>query len=65
MSSPWLSTGLAIAVLTGIFFQNALVRRPLSTPPSGAPFLSSRWSWLGWYANAQLSVVNVLTFTNC
>ena len=20
--------------------------------------------WLGWYANAQLSVVNVLTFTN-
>ena len=27
-------------------------------------FLAFTLVWLGWYANAQLSVVNVLTFTN-
>ena len=27
-------------------------------------FLTFTLVWLGWYANAQLSVVNVLTFTN-
>ena len=27
-------------------------------------YLTFTLAWLGWYANAQLSVVNVLTFTN-
>jgi NosR/NirI family nitrous oxide reductase transcriptional regulator len=58
-------TGLAIAVLTGIFFfQNALVRRPLVYTWVRRAFLVFTLVWLGWYANAQLSVVNVLTFTN-
>jgi NosR/NirI family nitrous oxide reductase transcriptional regulator len=58
-------TGLAIAVLTGIFFfQNALVRRPIVYTWVRRGFLMFTLVWLGWYANAQLSVVNVLTFTN-
>ena len=58
-------TALAIAALTGIFFfQNALVRRPLVYTWVRRGFLVFTLVWLGWYANAQLSVVNVLTFTN-
>lgn len=58
-------TGLAIVALTGIFFfQNALVRRPLVYTWVRRAFLTFTLVWLGWYANAQLSVVNVLTFTN-
>jgi NosR/NirI family nitrous oxide reductase transcriptional regulator len=58
-------TGLAIIVLTGIFFfQNALVRRPVVYTWVRRSFLFFTLVWLGWYANAQLSVVNVLTFTN-
>ena len=56
---------LAIVVLTGIFFfQNALVRRPDVYTWVRRAFLVFTLVWLGWYANAQLSVVNVLTFTN-
>ncbi len=36
-----------------------------STPGCGAASSLFTLVWLGWYANAQLSVVNVLTFTNC
>lgn len=58
-------TSLAIAVLTGIFFfQNALVRRPAVYTWVRRAFLAFTLVWLGSYANAQLSVVNVLTFTN-
>jgi NosR/NirI family nitrous oxide reductase transcriptional regulator len=58
-------TVLAILVLTGIFFfQNALVRRPDVYTWVRRAFLAFTLVWLGWYANAQLSVVNVLTFTN-
>lgn len=58
-------TTFAIALLTAIFFfQNALVRRPLLYTWVRRGFLTFTLVWLGWYANAQLSVVNVLTFTN-
>ncbi|CAM5221348.1 NosR/NirI family transcriptional regulator, nitrous oxide reductase regulator OS=Bosea thiooxidans OX=53254 GN=SAMN05660750_05061 PE=4 SV=1 [Bosea thiooxidans] len=55
----------AIIVLTGIFFfQDALVRRPKTYVWVRRAYLTFTLVWLGWYANAQLSVVNVLTFTN-
>ena len=58
-------TGVAILTLTGIFFfQNQLVRRPFLYTWVRRGFLVFTLVWLGWYANAQLSVVNVLTFTN-
>ena len=58
-------TGLALAVLTVIFFfQNQLVRRPRFYTWVRRAFLIFTLVWLGWYANAQLSVVNVLTFSN-
>jgi NosR/NirI family nitrous oxide reductase transcriptional regulator len=58
-------TGFAIVVLTGIFFfQNSLVKRPQLYTWLRRGFLVFTLVWLGWYANAQLSVVNVLTFSN-
>ncbi|ABD86002.1 4Fe-4S binding protein [Rhodopseudomonas palustris] len=55
----------ALGVLTLIFFfQNALVRRPLLYTWVRRGYLLFILVWLGWYANAQLSVVNVLTFVN-
>jgi NosR/NirI family nitrous oxide reductase transcriptional regulator len=58
-------TGLAILVLTAIFFfQNQLVRRRQLYTWVRRGFLLFTLVWLGWYANAQLSVVNVLTFSN-
>ncbi|MGX5736500.1 4Fe-4S binding protein [Bosea thiooxidans] len=58
-------TAFAILVLTGIFFfQDALVRRPQTFIWVRRAYLTFTLVWLGWYANAQLSVVNVLTFTN-
>lgn len=58
-------TSAAIGVLTLIFFfQNTLVRRPRVYTWVRRAFLAFTLFWLGWYANAQLSVVNVLTFTN-
>ena len=58
-------TGIAIAVLTVIFFfQNQLVRRPRFYTWVRRGFLLFTLVWLGWYANAQLSVVNVLAFSN-
>ncbi|YBV96521.1 NosR/NirI family protein [Phyllobacteriaceae bacterium JZ32] len=62
---PVAVTGAAIIVLTGIFFfQNALVKRPRLFAWVRRGFLLFTLVWLGWYVNAQLSVVNVLTFFN-
>jgi NosR/NirI family nitrous oxide reductase transcriptional regulator len=58
-------TAVALGVLTGIFFfQDQLVRRPAVYRWVRRGFLLWTLVWLGWYANAQLSVVNVITFTN-
>jgi NosR/NirI family nitrous oxide reductase transcriptional regulator len=58
-------TALALGALTLIFFfQNLLVRRPVLYTWIRRAYLVFVLVWLGWYANAQLSVVNVVTFTN-
>ena len=63
--SPSASPLLRSLVLTAIFFfQDALVRRPKLYVWVRRAYLTFTLVWLGWYANAQLSVVNVLTFTN-
>ncbi len=55
----------AIGVLTGIFFfQDWFVRRPVLYDRVRLAFLVFTLVWLGWYAQAQLSVVNVLAFLN-
>jgi NosR/NirI family nitrous oxide reductase transcriptional regulator len=67
----WQSKAVAIAVLglmlialTGIFFfQDALVKREVLYDRIRLAFLVVTLFWLGWVAQAQLSVVNVLTFT--
>jgi NosR/NirI family transcriptional regulator, nitrous oxide reductase regulator len=59
------TTIVALGALTLIFFfQNALVRRPEVYTWVRRGYLLFILVWLGWYANAQLSVVNVLTFAN-
>nr|WP_245258907.1 NosR/NirI family protein [Chelatococcus sp. GW1] len=56
---------VAIAVLTLIFFfQDWLVSRPLLFTWVRRGYLAFTLFWLGWWMNAQLSVVNVITFTN-
>ncbi len=56
---------VALGVLTGIFFfQNILVRHPLLTDRLRLGFLAFTVVWIGYYTQAQLSVVNVLTFVN-
>ena len=58
-------TVAALAILTIIFFfQNVLVRRPVLFTWVRRVFLTFTLVWLGWYANAQLSVVNVIVFAN-
>ena len=55
----------ALVLLTGLFFfQDWFVRRPRLTTWVRYGFLAFTLVWLGWYAKAQLSVVNVLTFSN-
>ncbi|MDK1385707.1 regulatory protein NosR [Sinorhizobium sp. 8-89] len=55
----------AVPVLTLIFFfQDWLVKRPVLFGWVRRGYLTFTLVWLGWYANAQLSVVNVLTFFN-
>lgn len=55
----------ALLVLTAIFFfQDWLVKRPKLFAWVRTSYLVFTLVWLGWYANAQLSVVNVLTFVN-
>ena len=59
------TTIAALGALTLIFFfQNSLVRRPRLYTWVRRGYLLFILVWLGWYANAQLSVVNVLTFAN-
>lgn len=58
-------TTAALIVLTAIFFfQDWLVKRPTLFAWVRRGYLLFTLVWLGWYANAQLSVVNVLTFVN-
>lgn len=58
-------TVAGILVLTAIFFfQDMLVKRPVLFGWIRRGYLLFALVWLGWYVNAQLSVVNVLTFTN-
>ncbi len=55
----------AIAVLTAIFFfQDWLVKRPVLYDRLRLTFLAFTLFWIGWYAQAQLSIVNVLAFFN-
>ena len=59
------TTIAALGALTLIFFfQNTLVRRPKVYTWVRRGYLLFILVWLGWYANAQLSVVNVLTFAS-
>ncbi|HYG89362.1 MAG TPA: 4Fe-4S binding protein [Azospirillum sp.] len=56
---------VGLTVLTGIFFfQNQLAQRPRLTRWVRTGFLAWTLLWLGWWANAQLSVVNILTVAN-
>lgn len=58
-------TTFMLVVLTAIFFfQDWLVRRPKLFTWVRRGYLLFTLVWLGWMLNAQLSVVNVLTFTN-
>jgi NosR/NirI family nitrous oxide reductase transcriptional regulator len=58
-------TVAALLVLTVVFFfQSWLVSRPRLFAWVRRGYLLFTLVWLGWYANAQLSVVNVLTFVN-
>lgn len=54
----------ALSLLTGILiFQNAIAARSGWHRWLRLGFLTFVLFWLGWYASAQLSVLNVLTFT--
>ena len=54
---------LALGVLTAIFFfQDWLVQYPILTDRVRLGFLLFTAVWLGFYQQAQLSIVNVLTF---
>lgn len=56
---------VALAVLTGIFFfQDWLVRRPVLSRRIRTGFLLFTLFGIGFYASAQLSVVNILTVFN-
>ncbi|GLQ05168.1 FMN-binding protein [Sneathiella chinensis] len=55
----------AITLLTLVFFvQNQIVRRTILTDRLRIAFLLFTLFWIGFYAQAQLSVVNVLVFAN-
>jgi len=68
----WHERRLDIAVLTAalgllttmLTFQRQLTRRRRLWAGLRTGFLAFTLVWLGWYATAQLSVVNVLTFTD-
>ena len=56
--------GVALTILTGIFFFQAwLTKRPALFRRLRLGFLVFTLLWLGWYAHAQLSIVNVFAFT--
>ena len=55
---------IALLTLIGIFFfQEQLTRHEVFYQRFRICFLLFSLFWIGWYAQAQLSVVNVLTFT--
>ncbi|VAW64110.1 Nitrous oxide reductase maturation protein NosR [hydrothermal vent metagenome] len=57
--------GIALSVLTLIFFfQDWLVKRPKLTDQVRVGFLVFTLFGIGWYFNAQLSVVNILAMFN-
>jgi NosR/NirI family transcriptional regulator, nitrous oxide reductase regulator len=68
----WRGKPVKIAIILGallilgaiFFFQDWLVRRPVLYDRVRLAFLVFTTVWIGWYAQAQLSVVNVLTFAN-
>jgi len=54
---------LALTVLSGVLvFQDAIAKRRELYQGVRYAFLAFTLIWLGWYAGAQLSVLNVLTF---
>jgi len=54
---------IGLSVLTAIFFfQDWLTKRPVLTDRIRIAFLIYTVFWIGFYSQAQLSVVNVLTF---
>jgi NosR/NirI family nitrous oxide reductase transcriptional regulator len=56
---------VALLALTAIFFfQDTLVRRPVLYRRLRLAYLIFTLFWLGWYADAQLSVVNILAFAS-
>ncbi|KAA0888519.1 NosR/NirI family protein [Pusillimonas sp. ANT_WB101] len=56
---------IALLILMCVFFfQDQLARRPVFYDRFRLVFLTFSLVWLGWYSQAQLSVVNVLTFFN-
>lgn len=67
----WRSKALAVGVLGAMlvvltlifFFQDVLVKREKLYDRVRLGYLTMTLVWLGWVAQAQLSVVNVLTFT--
>lgn len=55
----------ALLLLVGVFFfQDQLASRPVFYDRFRLVFLTFTLFWIGWYGQAQLSVVNVLTFTS-
>ncbi|HMK90342.1 MAG TPA: 4Fe-4S binding protein, partial [Methylocystis sp.] len=55
----------AIVLLTGVFFfQDWFVERPVLYDRLRLAYLAFTLVWIGWYAQAQLSIVNVLAFLN-
>jgi len=57
--------GAGLIVLTGIMlFQDVLARHPRLLAPLRLGFKFYTVFFIGWYALAQLSVVNILTFTH-
>lgn len=55
----------ALLLLVGVFFfQDTLARHEVFYQRFRLAYLTFTLLWLGWYASAQLSVVNVLTFTS-
>ncbi len=59
-----IALAILLAILTFIFFfQDLLVKREALFDRIRTVYLAVILVWLGWVAQAQLSVVNVLTFT--
>ena len=57
--------GVMLLALTLLFFfQNWFVKRPVLFDRLRLTYLAVTLFWLGWVAQAQLSVVNVLAFVN-